>query len=306
MKKILVTGGSGLIGTSLSDFLTQEGHHISWLSRNSKPTNYQSFLWNPTASEMDYAALKNKDVLIQLAGINIAGGLWTTKRKKVIIDSRVKAIETLYHHLKKHQLRIPHIIQASAIGFYGNRGLEVINEDSTAGKEGFLTEVCKIWESEASCLKEFTDCLSIIRTGLYLSPKGGIWPKMIQTKCFGFLVSFGDGSQYYSWIHHLDYNGAISKIINQQLRGIINLTAPNPVSNKDFISEINHQLSRKVFQFSVPAFALKLLLGELSQSVLSSAFVMPQVLIDNGYAFQFGKLDLAIKNLMTKDHEIQL
>ena len=298
MKNIIITGGSGLIGRGLSSYLEKEGNQVGWLSRGKFVDKQQAYLWNPDKTELDMAALTDKDVLIQLAGSNIADGRWTTKRKRDIIESRVKAIQNLYKHLKKNQLRIPHIIQASAIGIYGDRGSEFLNEYSHPGNEGFLTEVCKIWETEATSLKEFTDCFTIIRTGLYMSPKGGIWPKMIQTKRFGFLVSFGDGSQFYSWIHHLDYNRAISQILKQQLSGVINLTAPNPISNKDLIFEINQQLKRKVFQFAVPEFLLKLILGELSQSVLSSAFVLPQVLIKSGFEFQFEKLDKAIIDLL--------
>ena len=298
MKNIILTGGSGLIGTSLSTFLSKEGNKVNWLSRKNSKQDYPTYLWNPPTSDIDIAALTGKEVLIQLAGSNIAGGLWTKKRKKEIIDSRLKAIQTLYLHLKKHRLHISHIIQASAIGYYGNRGSEVINEQSSAGKEGFLTEVCKIWETEASCLKEFCDHFTIMRTAFYISPDGGIWPNLIRTKRFGFLLYFGDGSQYYSWIHYLDFNRAILFIINQQLDGIINLTAPNPISNKDFISEINNQLKRNVLQFGVSASILKLLLGEFSQSVLSSAYVLPGVLMENGFQFQFVKLDVAVKDLL--------
>lgn len=298
MKNIIIAGGSGLIGKSISSFLAKEGDDVSWLSRRSITTNYKSYLWNPELNELDNTALVNKDVLIQLAGSNLADGRWTAKKKKDIIDSRVKAIQTLYAHLKKQQLRIPHIIQGSAIGFYGDRGPELLNENSDPGNEDFLTEVCKVWESEAACLKEFTDCFTIIRTGLYLSPKGGIWPKVIQTKPFGFLVIFGNGSQFYPWIHDLDYCRAISFVIKHRMSGTLNLTAPNPVSNRDFITEINHQLNQKVIQFAIPAFILKCLLGDLSQPLLSSANVIPNALINGGFKFQFEQLDKAIIELM--------
>ncbi len=298
MKKIILSGGSGLIGRSLTSFLEAEGHQVRWLGRKHLNDTQRSYFWEPQKKEIDANSLIGKDVLIQLAGTNIAGKRWTNKRKKDIINSRIQAIQILYDTLKKSKLRIPHIIQASAIGFYGNRGLEKLNEESSWSEGGFLAEVCKLCESEAECLKEFTDHFTIIRTGLYLSPAGGIWPELIQTRKFGFLVYFGDGSQIYSWIHYLDFNRAISWIINQQLSGIINMTAPNPVNNKLFISEIQSQLNRAVIKIRVPGFVLNCLLGELSQLILYSDNVFPEVLKQNGFQFQFEYLEDAVKDLL--------
>lgn len=298
MKNIIIAGGSGLIGKSISSFLAKEGDEVSWLSRRSTIKNNKTYYWNPEKSELDIASLKNADVLIQLAGTSLADGRWTKKRKQDIINSRINSIRTIYKHLKLNQLRIPHIIQASAIGFYGDRGSEVLNENSISNHLGFLSDVCSIWESEAHTLKEFTDCLTIIRTGLYLNPEGGIWSKILQTIPLGFLVSFGNGKQFYSWIHHHDYNRAISFVIKNKIGGVINLTAPNPVANKEFIDAINNHLKRKVLQFKVPEFALKIIFGELSEPLISSDYVMPQVLLNHGFTFKFEKLDDAIVDLL--------
>lgn len=298
MKKILIAGGSGLIGKGLSAFLYKEGNQLSCLSREQANTDYPTYLWNPASLEMDAAAISGKDVIIQLAGSNIASGLWTKKRKQQIIDSRILAIQTLHAHLKKHGLYIPHIIQASAIGYYGNRGSEILDEQSYAATHGFLAEVCKIWESEAACLKEYCDRFTIIRTGLYLSTAGGIWPRMLYTHKYGFLVYFGTGLQYQSWIHHHDFNRAISHIIHHPLDPIVNLCTPNPVSNKNFILAIKRKLSKKSLLLRAPVHFLKCLPGGQSELVLDSTCAIPVVLRDGGFQFEFGHLDEAIDDLL--------
>ncbi len=300
MKNILIAGGSGLIGNNLSSFLKQQGHDISWLSRTSTSNKFNSYSWNTDAGIIDPEAFKNKQVLIQLAGSTISGGIWTRQRKQNILDSRLKAIQTIYLHLKKHQLHIPQIIQASAIGYYGDRGQEELDEYSKPGTSGFLASVCKQWESEAECLKEFTDQFSIIRTGLYLSPDGGIWPKIIQTRAFRFLVVFGKAQQYYSWIHHSDFNKALDFILSNKLSGIFNLTAPNPLSHADFMNTLKKQSSTKLLLLNAPEFVLKWVLGEQSQLVLDSAYVIPKRLREHGFEFQFSELQYAVRNLLSE------
>lgn len=306
MKKIIIAGGTGLIGRSLQTFLSKEGHEVAYLSRGTYLGKKNYYVWNPDRLIMDYLALKDKDVLIQLAGSNIGKGLWTNKKKQEILDSRLRAIQTLYLHLKKNELFIPHIIQASAIGYYGNAAAKILHENSPPGKEGFLAEVCKKWEAEAECLREFTDHLTIVRTGLYLDNKGGVWPKLIQSKAFRLLVYFGDGNQYYSWIHSSDYNRAISFILEKKLQGVFNLTAPNPVSNKNLLLEIDKQSNRKHFMMSIPASFIRILIGEQSQLVLDSNYVLPTRLLENGFEFIYPDLDKAVVELLKHNVEAKI
>lgn len=303
MKKIIIAGGSGLIGSSLSSYFTSAGHKVFWLSRGQKENSYPVYNWNPENQYLDEAALWSKDVLIQLTGCSIADKPWTFERKNEIINSRIQAIKTLCFHLKKENIRIPQIIQMSAIAYYGNEPDKVWTENNNLIGGSFLQTVCQIWEEEAQCLKGFTDHFSILRTGLYLSPTGGIWPKMIQTKTYHFLNYFGNGKQFYSWIHYKDFNRAVTFLIDNQLSGIFNLTAPHPVMNKFFMKQVCNLSSTKTFLFSVPEFILKFILGEQSELVLSSSNVIPKALLDNGFNFQFNKVEEAIKELLNEEKD---
>ncbi|MGB3084668.1 MAG: TIGR01777 family oxidoreductase [Saprospiraceae bacterium] len=298
MKKILIAGGSGLVGQSLSEAFLHQGDDVNWLSRNQQENRYKSYYWNPETNEIDKNSFHSQDVLIQLAGCSIGDKPWSNQRKKEIVNSRIQAIQTIYNHLKTEHIRIPQIIQVSAIGYYGDREDENLSENASPGKHGFLAEVCKEWEQEAMRLQEFTDHFCIIRIGLYLSTKGGIWPKMIQTTPFHLLNYFGSGKQYYSWIHFEDFNRAVSFLIDKQLDGIFNMTAPNPIANKAFMNQIKNQFTKWMLLIGIPQFVLKLILGEQIELLMTSAYVLPTGLQAQGFQFKFESSEKAIKNLL--------
>lgn len=297
MKRILIAGGSGLIGTSLSDFLASKNYQVSWLSRKTAHQTFPTFYWNPEKMELDSKALQNLDVLINLAGSSIGEGRWTSDRKMQILNSRTASIKTLKVHLSTLNNKIPLLIQASAIGYYGNCGDQALNEDSDCCVPDFLSQTCARWEQEATQLKEFVENMSIIRTGLYLNSKGGVWPKLIQTKALRFLNYFGSGEQFYSWIHVQDYNRAIEFIIQQNASGIFNFTSPHAVKNKNLVKTICKLSKQTCICFPVPAFMLKLILGEQANLLLNSNNVYPKKLLDAGFKFSFNSIEHAIEEL---------
>lgn len=297
MKRILIAGGSGLIGKNLSNFLASKNYQISWLSRNPSQQIFPSFYWNPEKGEMDAIALRNQEVIINLAGISIGDGRWTVARKTQIVNSRISSIQTLKHHISILNHKIPQLIQASAIGYYGNSGNLVMNEDSSSCEPDFLSQTCLRWEQESTQLKKFVDNMSIIRTGLYLNTEGGVWPKLIQTKAFHFLNYFGSGEQIFSWIHAKDYNRAIEFIIQQNASGIFNLVAPHAVKNIDLVKTICRLSKQRCICFPIPAFMLKLILGEQANLLLNSNKVYPKKLLDAGFIFSFNSIEQAIEEL---------
>ncbi|MBK7358016.1 MAG: TIGR01777 family protein [Saprospiraceae bacterium] len=297
MKRILIAGGSGLIGTCLSDFLASKNYQVSWLSRNASPQAFPTFYWNPEKMELDSKALQNLDVLINLSGSSIGEGRWTSNRKTQILNSRIASIKTLKQHLSTLNIKIPLLIQASAIGYYGNCGDQTLNEDSDCCEPDFLSQTCARWEQEATQLKDYVENMSIIRTGLYLNTSGGVWPKLIQTKALRFLNYFGSGEQYYSWIHAQDYNRAIEFIIQNNASGIFNFTSPHAVKNRNLVKTICKLSKDTCICLPVPAFILKLILGEQANLLLNSAKVYPQNLLNSGFTFSNDTFEKAVTTL---------
>ncbi len=298
MKNILIAGGSGLIGTSISDYLHSKDYSISWLSRDPKNKPYPCYYWDPAIQEMDIQALERVDVFINLAGSSIGDGRWTETRKKDILQSRLDAIQTLKLHLAKHNHKIPLLIQASAMGYYGNRPAEVLTENSNAANNDFLSRTTVLWEQASNSLDSFFVNKSILRTGLYLHPQAGVWPKLIQTLPFHIVNYFGKGQQLYSWIHYMDFNRIIEWIIEHPISGIFNVTAPQAISNKDLATRICALAHNNCITFSIPEFLLQWILGEQSRLLLNSSNVYPAHILKHKFAFQYETADQAIKDLL--------
>ncbi len=297
---ILIAGGSGLIGTELSKFLKKEGFEIRILSRSIHNNNLNTFRWNPEERYIDSKALAANPIIINLAGENIGSGLWTKSRKRVIKNSRVESIQTILYQLQLSQLHPKLIINASAIGIYGDQGHKLLSEDSKIQNSDFLSEVVIDWENEAEKLKECTDRLVKIRIGIVLSLKGGALPKFILLKrIFNWT---GNGQQYYSWIHIEDLCRSILHIIkNETIDDVINLTSPEPILAKELIKNIQKQSGRFSIAFGIPSFLIKILLGQLSSIVLYSQRILPKKLIQSGFKFNYTNITSAIQNLLQKE-----
>jgi uncharacterized protein (TIGR01777 family) len=289
---VLLSGSSGFIGSALKRELTREGHVVFCLSRF--PTDHpREVFWNTETGAMDeekLAALGSADAVVHLAGENIANGRWSSRRKAEIWNSRVPATERLAKCLLALKSRPSIFIGASAVGFYGNRGEEVLTESSARGA-GFLAELCEAWEKAADPLAGAGARVFHPRFGMILSASGGALAKMLPIFKLGLGGRLGSGEQWMSWISLRDAVGVIlSGLKTQNFSGAVNAVSPGPVRNRDFTRAVAGTLKRPAV-FSVPRTILKLAYGEMADEVLlNSLRVMPERLRKLG--FQFHDTDL--------------
>lgn len=300
-KTILLTGGSGLIGTPLTRLLLQQGHTIHHLSRDPQAhgnPRLKVFGWDVNKNEIDENCVKGVDTIIHLAGEGIAEKRWTDNRKQNIIESRTNSIRLVFDLLKKQTTHlVKTLISASAIGFYGDRNNELLNEASSAGKD-FLAQSCIAWEAAVDEGADLGLRIVKFRTGIVLAENGGALPEMAKPIKAGFGAALSDGKQWTSWIHLSDvlklYAFAIEK---ETMKGVYNMVAPNPVTNNELTLSIAKALNKKIWMPNVPAFALKLLMGEMSILVLGSTKVSSEKIQAEGFEFDYVQVDDALKNI---------
>ena len=294
--RVLIAGGSGLIGSRLSVLLQQAGYEVRHLSRTvTGKEPFPTFRWDAMKGALDTQALEGVSHIINLAGAGIADGRWTESRKQVIIESRVKAAQTLKNHLDP--TRIKSYIAAAAIGLYGDRGEEWVDEDSRPG-EGFLTESCLAWEAAACSVAEVGVRMAALRIGLVLSTQGGALPKIAQPAQWYAAVYFGDGRQWYSWIHLDDLCRMFLFLMeNEQQTGFYNAVGPQPERCKTLVSAVAKTIKKEGITLPAPAFALRLALGEMADTVLYSTRVSCDKVQATGFKFEFPELENALTDL---------
>ncbi len=296
--KILISGASGLVGEHLTPTLLAKDHEVHKLVRKT-PSNSDEIQWNAETgfSESEKVKLENFDAVIHLAGDNVASENWSDEKKRKIKESRTVGTRVLVDALKNLQNPPKHFISASAIGFYGNRGDEILSEQSAKG-EGFLPEVCAAWEAEIKKAETFARVV-YLRIGVVLAKDGGALEKMLTPFKFGVGGTVGSGKQYMSWIALDDLIKMIHFALeNESLRGAVNAVAPNPVNNAEFTKTLGKVLSRPTF-LPVPEFAIKTLFGEMGETLLlEGARVLPQKLQDAGFEFDFPNLEDAMKHAL--------
>jgi len=297
---IAVTGCSGLVGSALVPSLTTRGHRVTRLVRKSPSGG--DILWDPAAGVKDLSRLEGVDAIIHLAGENIAAGRWTSQRKDEIRRSRVEGTRRLCESLAKLSRRPTVLVSASAIGFYGDRGNEILTEGSAPGKD-FLAQVCQEWEAVTEPASRAGIRVVHLRFGMILSPVGGALRKMLLPFKLGAGGRMGSGEQYVSWIPIDDAVGAIHHALcAESLQGPVNVVSPNPVTNAEFARLLARVLSRPAF-IPVPAFAARLLFGELADALLlASQRVTPARLSESGYRFRFPDLEAALRHVLGR-HE---
>ncbi len=295
MQKVLITGANGLLGTRLSELLTKKGYTINTLGRKKRKAN--SFTWDIEKGVIDREAFEGISAIIHLAGAGVADKRWTEERKKEIVNSRVKSAKLIFDFLKKNKHEVKSFISASAVGYYGDCGDEIVIEERKSG-EGFLANVCKQWEQSA---KQFTK-LGIrevrCRIGIVLAKNGGALPELTRTIPLGVASYFAKSNLYYPWIHIDDVCGIMMHALeNESVTGAYNTTAPQPLLLKDLMREILEAKKSKAVLVPTPPFAIKLALGEMSEMLLSSQRCSTEKIIKTGFRFKFAAIYSALENI---------
>jgi uncharacterized protein len=290
---VVISGSHGLLGTALTDSLRAGGHHVTALVR-ATPSGDQ-IAWDPAKAYVDKASLEGVDAVVHLAGVGIADKRWKPDVKRTIRDSRTHGTAVLSEALATLQRRPAVLLSASAIGFYGNRGDEVLDESSTAGT-GFLSELCVAWEQAAGMAEQSGIRTVRLRTGIVLSARGGALRKQLPLFKLGAGGRFGNGRQWQSWISITDHVAAMVHLLTSTVSGPVNLTAPTPVTNSQFTRTLGTVVRRPTV-FPVPKFGPRLLLGrELADALLfESQRVLPKVLESDGFVFSHPTLEAALR-----------
>lgn len=298
-QKILITGGTGLLGKSITKELMAKGHEVVILSRKEDLSGeVKQYAWDINSGKLDERALEGVDTIIHLAGASIADGRWTASRKKVLLDSRVKTAKLLSDTVINNDLPVKNVISASAIGIYGDRGDEWLFENSH-GDTKWISQLCDDWEASIDPFTEWGIRTVNMRIGIVLTTEGGALPKLTQGAKMGVNPILGNGKQWYSWIHIEDLVGAFMKAIeNEKIFGSLNVVSPYPATNEEMTLAIEKALGKKTFKPKMPAFLMKLGMGKMSSIVLDSARVSSEKLQSLGYVFKFPELDAALKDLL--------
>jgi uncharacterized protein len=297
--KILISGSHGLVGSALIKSLIVQGHEVIRLVRHARTVGAPEIEWLPDSGRIDKAQLEGLDAVVHLAGENIGEGRWTSEKKRAILESRVKGTSLLSETLATLQRPPAVLLSASAIGYYGNRGDELLTESSTPGDD-FLAHVCKEWEKATTPAAEKGIRTVLTRFGIILDEHGGALAKMLTPFRMGIGGRVGNGKQWMSWVALPDVVGAIQFLIHDRfVNGPVNVVAPVPVTNAEFTKTLGSVLSRPTF-LPVPAFGVRLAFGsEMADSLLlSSQKVEPAVLKERGFAFNFVRLEPALKHIL--------
>jgi uncharacterized protein len=292
--KILISGASGLAGTALVRVLRAQGHRVTRLIRPGSVPSAGDIAWDPLAATIDVSAMEDADAVVHLSGASIAQGRWTPARKAVLRSSRIDTTRVLVDALSSLRQKPRVFVCASAIGCYGDRGDEILTESSAIGTD-FLSLVVRDWEAEATRAEIAGIRTVLLRFGVILSAEGGALPQMLMPFKFGLGGRLGSGKQWMSWIALEDAVGIIcSAIANENLAGPLNAVSPNPLTNADFTRIAATVLHRPAI-FAAPAFALRIALGEMADTLLlASQRVLPECLLPAGYTFRLENLRTAL------------
>ncbi len=292
-QRIAITGASGLIGSALVGHLKSEGHTVQRLVRRT-PVSPDEIQWDPKTGYVDLDALRGVDAIIHLAGAGVGDKRWNKKYKAEILNSRLMGTTTIANAVTELQPDV--FISASAIGWYGESGNRAVVESDKCGDD-FLAAVCREWEAAAD-LAQNTRTVKI-RTGLVLDPTGGALGKMLPLFRFGLGGKMGNGKQWWSWITLHDLIRAITFLLENEISGPVNLTAPNPVTNQEFTSALARSMHRPAL-FPAPAIALKIALGGFSSEILGSKKVVPSALTEAGFEWDYPHITNALTALVSE------
>lgn len=295
--KIIISGATGLVGNALAHALRDEGHSVARLVRAGN-AEAGDIRWDPDAAKVDLAALEGADTCVNLNGASIGDGRWTPERKSLLRSSRLNTTRFLVNAFSRLTEKPRAFLSASAIGFYGSCGDEILTETSASGTD-FLSELSREWEREAQRAESFGIRTAVLRFGVILSTRGGALPRMLTPFKLGVGGRLGDGKQWISWIALDDVVGVIRwALADSHATGPVNVVAPSPVRNAEFTRVLAKALGRPAV-FPAPALALRLLLGEMADALLlGSQRVRPEKLLALGYPFRFDKLEPALRSAL--------
>lgn len=302
-KNILISGGSGFIGKHLTDLLIEKGFSVSILSRSDKKNtaDISYFKWDVSNHTIDEAAVLNADYVIHLAGENIAEKRWTAKRKAAIIDSREQSTQLIYSVLKKNNKKLDAFVSASAIGIYGAINGEEICTENTPPAFDFLGTTCQKWENSLDFIENLHIRTVKIRTGLVLGKNDGFLKKLIPVFKYRLGSVLGSGKQYMPWIHVSDLcNIYLEAIVNEAMDGPYNAAINDNTTNATFSKTLAHVFGYSIWLPNVPAFVLKIVMGEMSKIVLNGRRVSSEKVEKLGFQFQFKNLEQALRDCLTK------
>ena len=300
--KILITGATGLIGSELVKQCLDDGISVHYFTtRKTKiedRPNYSGFYWNPLANEIDVAAFSGVSAIINLAGANI-GKRWTERYKTEILQSRTQPADLIFKTLKGLDHSVSHFISASGISVYPRSETNLYTEESVEVDDTFLADVVKAWEASANQFRSLGMEVSIVRTGMVLAKDGGVFDKLAQTVKLGLGAALGTGNQWQSWVHLNDAARIYLHILTNELEGIYNAVAPNPVTNSKLNKQIATVTGAPLWLPKVPPFILKLMLGEMAILALEGQLVSSRKLELSGYVFKYPNIELACTDLLT-------
>lgn len=304
IKKILITGGTGFVGKGLVKMLLEKGYHINLLIRNEsgelEKSNLRTFKWDVYKGEIDKDCIDGADAVIHMAGEEIAAKRWTDERKKQIVESRTQSIRMIYDLLRKTKNQVNHIISASAVGYYGDRGNEFLTEESFPAKD-FLAETCIAWEAAVDEGHKLGLRIVKLRSGIILDKNGGVLPQMDKPIRLGIGVIPGSGNQWVSWIHYFDaINVYFYALVNENLKGVYNMVAPKPVTLDEMMRSIASAMNKSPLFIHTPAFALKIAIGEMSIMALESTRVSAGKLLESGFNVKYDSLGEALADVYKK------
>lgn len=302
MKKILLTGGSGLVGKALTVKLISMGYEVNWLSRSSKPNaNVTTYIWNPETKEIDEKAFQGVSHIVHLAGANISEKAWTTNYKKIIVDSRIQTSQMLFDYVKRLQTPLKSFMSSSAIGYYGTFTSEKILTENSPSGDDFLAKVCTEWENKALQFQKVLNVRTVcIRTGIVIANNGGAFPKIKKTIALGLGAPLGNGQQYMPWIHIDDLVDIYIKAIeDNSLKGCYNATAPQQITNKQFTEQTARELQKKLWLPKVPSVVLQLIFGQRADLLLKGTQTTPyRLLNETDFKFSYENFLKAIHDII--------
>ncbi len=292
---VLITGGAGLVGSHLTNFLRSKNYAVRHISRSCTKEKSDCFVWDLNSGYWDKNAIANVDFIIHLAGANVAEGRWTAQRKQQILESRIEGSKIVAEMVEASEGKIKGVVSASAVGYYGTIKSGTLALETDKPGTDFLAKVCVQWENEIAKSKT---TVAILRTGVVLAKDGGAVPKMSMPIKLGLGSPLGSGTQPMPWIHIDDLCNMYLFALENGLSGVYNAVATEIVSNQELTQELGKSVNKKIWMPNVPAFMLKLMLGEMSSMLLTGVNASPKKIEGVGFEFNYSSLSKALSQLL--------